>query len=188
MKMKDVRPYSVWTLSYTKRYYLTHPWVWFRHVWCNLRAAYWRSKYGFCPTDVFEFGYWFLDVIPQMLKYLAKNAVGYPGNDNFPTPESWENHLLSIVNLLENARDEVRDQKNEYAKEFYKFLDSKTIIEETDENGNKVHKIAPAPVEVEHKYFKRDMELAEEQDVMIEEALKLLAETPLKALWDQKRR
>lgn len=175
MKMKDVRPYSVWTLSYTKRHYLTHPWVWFKHVWRNLRAAYWRASKGFAPRDAWEFDYWFLDVISQMLKYLAENSCGYPANDNFPTPESWKNHLLSIANLLENARDEVRDKKNEYYPAYEKTIWGRRDMSE--EEKKKASEIA-------HKYLERDNQLAMEQDTMIEEALKLLAETPLKALWD----
>ena len=183
MKMKDVRPYSVWTLSYSKRYYLTHPWVWFKHVWCNLQAAYWRSRYGFAPQDIWEFGYWFLDIIPQMLKYLAENGCGYPGNDDFPTPESWKNHLLSIANLLENARDEVRDQKNEYYAEYMEHIEKNWEREwTTDENGNRVHR--PVDNDIIKKYFKREQKLTEEQDVMAEEAIKMLAETPIKRIWD----
>lgn len=180
MKMKDVRPYSVWTLSYSKRYYLTHPWVWFRHVWCNLRSAYWRSKYGFCPGDVWEFGYWFIEIAPQMLKYLAENGCGYPGNDDFPTPESWKNHLLSIANLLENAREDVRDQKNEYYDEYMKHIEEYEWV--TDDNGNKVYR--PIDNNISKKYIEREQQLAEEQDVMAEEAIKMLAETPIKRIWD----
>lgn len=176
MKMKDVRPYSVWSPCYTKQYYIKHPWIWCKHFWRNLRAAYWRARYGFCPSDVWEFGYWFLDVVPQMLLYLADNSVGYPGDDQFPTPESWDAHLRSIANLLENARDEVRDEKNEYAADYFKEEDS--IFEQ---QGNK---IIIKESDTFDKYYKRDLELMREQDIMIEEALKLLAETPLKGLWD----
>lgn len=176
MKMKDVRPYSVWSSCYTKQYYFKHPWVWCKHFWRNLRAAYCRARYGFYPSDVWEFGYWFLDVVPQMLLYLTDNSVGYPGDDQFPTPELWGAHLRSIANLLENARDEVRDEKNEYASAYFNEEDS---IFKQQEN-----KIVIKESDIFDKYYKRDLELAREQDIMIEEALKLLAKTPLKRIWD----
>lgn len=88
-------------------------------------------------------------------------VYGYPDNEKFPTPESWKDHLLSISNMLENAREEVRDQKNEYYPAY---------LEKNDE--------------IAKKYFERARQLAEEQDTIIEEALKLLASTPLKAIWD----
>lgn len=158
MKMKDVRPYSVWT---GRRWLLTHPWAAIKEFFLDLRAGYWRSKYGFAPRDVWNFDSWFLEVVPQMLKYLAENGCGYPDNEKFPTPESWKDHLLSISNMLENAREEVRDQKNEYYPAY---------LEKNDE--------------ITKKYFERARQLAEEQDTIIEEALKLLASTPLKAIWD----
>lgn len=183
MKMKDMRPYSVWKTSYSKRWLLTHPWIAIREFWYNLRAAYWRSKYGFASRDVWEFGFWFLDVVPQMLKYLAENGCGYPGDDKFPTPESWRDHLLSIANLLENARDEVRDKKNEYYPQYVEETNKNWKREWiTDEKGNRIYQ--PIDSTITKKYFAREKELSDEQDVMIEEALKLLIETPLRAIWD----
>lgn len=183
MKMKDVRPYTIWTYPYSKHYYLTHPWRLVKEFWHNLRGAYWRSKYGFAPTDVWEFGYAFLEVVPQMLKYLAENSMGYKimkddGNDE----ENWHNHLISISNLLENARDEVRDKKNEYYPAWKKQTLDDQFESWYDEKGYRHMKAKNN--EVVNNYLKRDRELAAEQDIMIEEALKLMAETPLKAIWD----
>lgn len=183
MKMKDVRPYSVWNMGYSKRYLLTHPWIAVREFWYNLRAAYWRSKYGFTPLDTYEFGYWFLDVIPQMLKFLAENGCGYPGDEKFPTPESWKNHLLSISNMLENARDEVREQKNEYYPQYIEEIEKNWEREwVTDENGNRIYK--PVNSKISNKYFERERQLMKEQDIIAEEALELLASVPLKRYWD----
>lgn len=183
MKMKDVRPYSVWNFSYTKRYYLLHPWSWIQHFWQNLQAAYWRSRYSFAPRDVWEFGYWFLEVVPQMLKYLAENGCGYPGDEKFPTSECWENHLLSISNMLENARDEVRDQKNEYYPLYLEEIEKNWSREwKTDENGNRIYK--PLESEITKKYFERESQLMKEQEVIAEEAIKMLAETPIQRIWD----
>ena len=175
MKMKDVRPYSVWTHAYSKRYLTTHPWLWVKDVWYNCKAAYYRSKYGFAPRDVWEFGYAFLEVVPQMLKMLAENGDCYPGTEEFPTPESWKNHLLSISNLFENARDEVRDKKNEYYPAY-----EKTIWGRHDMSEEEKKKVS----EITRKYLKRDSELAMEQEIMIEEAFKLLLRTSIKSLWD----
>lgn len=158
---------NVFRYNYRRRYYLRHPIKWWRETISIFKAAWRRATKGWCHSDCWELGYWFLEVMPQMLIYLADNGYGYPGNDSFPTPESWSDHLHSIANLLLNAREEVRDEKNEYWQEYSAKLEAGV---ERDE--------------IWQKYFKRDQELAEEQDIMIEEALKLLVETPLKALWD----
>lgn len=181
MKMKDVRPYSVWTHGWSKRYLLTHPWIWVKDFCGNLRAAYYRSKYGFAPRDVYELGYAFLEVVPQMLKMLA-DGDGYPGNEEFPTPESWRNYLLSISNLLENARDEVRDKKNEYYLAWEEQTWGDQFEEWYDEKGNR-HLKAKENTIVK-KYLERDAQLAREQDIMIEEALELINRVGIKSLWD----
>lgn len=173
---------NVFTLSYKKTYYLKHPIKFFNEVFNNIRAAYWRVSKGFAPRDAYEFGYWFLDIIPQMLKVLS-TGCGYPGDEKFPTPESWKNHLLSISNMLENARDEVREQKNEYYPAYMKELEKNWEREwVTDENGNRIYR--PVNSEISNKYFARERQLIEEQDIIAEEALKLLASVPLKRYWD----
>ena len=170
---------NVFSFSYRKRYYLKHPIRFFKEIWWMLRAAYMRATKGWCYGDVWELGYWFLDVFPPMLKYLADHGEGYKSE----TPEEWHNHLYGIANLLENAREESRDQKNEYYEGYEDYLKTRHQKNlEKDEHGNVIYK--PDNAEIVRLYFKRDRELEAEQDVMIEEALKLLAETPLKALWD----
>lgn len=163
---KNFKKNNVLKYSYRMRYYIYHPLKFIRETIQNFRAAYRRVVYGWCYLDCWNLGYHLLDILPDMLIVLSTGR-GYPGNDRFPTPESWSDHLHSIANLLLNAREEVRDEKNEYWQEYSAKLEAGV---ERDE--------------IWQKYFKRDQELAEEQDIMIEEALKLLAETPLKALWD----
>ena len=89
-------------------------------------------------------------------------------------------HLLSIANLLENAREDVRDQKNEYYDEYMKHIGEYEWV--TDDNGNRVYQ--PIDNNISKKYIEREIQLAEEQDVMAEEAIKMLAETPIKRIWD----
>lgn len=174
---------NVFSYGYKKSYYIKHPIKWWRETISNFKAAWRRATKGWCHMDCWEFGYWFLDIVPDMLDYLADNAAGWPVDDKYPTYEDWQNHLRSIANLLRNAREESRDQKNEYYEEYEKYLKTQHQKNfEKDEHGNVIYK--PDNAEIIRLYFKRDGELEAEQDIMIEEALKLLAETPLKALWD----
>jgi hypothetical protein len=110
---------------------------------------------------------WFLDVIPEMLDHLADHGSGYPGVDEFSTPESWENHLHTIASMLRNGRDEARDPRNEYADAYHKMICGKTYDRELSK-----------------KYLARDTELEQEQEELIKQALTLLRDTPLARLWD----
>lgn len=179
---KNFKKNNVLLYSYTKRYYILHPWSFITETIRNIKAAYHRIIYGWAYRDCWELGYYLLNILPDMLKVLS-TGCGYPGDEKFPTPESWKNHLLSIANLLENAREEVRDQKNEYYAGYMEHIEKNWGHEwTTDETGNKVYR--PVDNDIVKKYFKREQELAEEQDVMAEEALKMLAETPIKRIWD----
>lgn len=159
---------SVFHYGYTKRYYLCHPLKFLKDTWLICKAGWRRATKGWCYGDCWDMDTWFLDVVPEMLKHLADYGCGYKGD----SPEEWHDHLYGIANLLENAREDVRDQKNEYAEAYKKELQIRA--------GGGTY----SPTDTVKSYYRRDRELAEEQDIMIEEALKLIAETPLKALWD----
>lgn len=177
MKMEKRRP--IWKRYFKRSYYLRHPLRLLREIRDNLRATIGRAQYGWAPRDVWSLGDWLLDILPQMLEYLADNGAGYPGDERFPTPEAWRKHLISISNLLENARDEARDLKNEYAADYHKELD-----EWFNSMDREKRYINNEPSEITEKYIKRDMELAEEQEAMIEEAFKLLLSVSIKSYWD----
>ena len=171
---KNFKKNNVLLYSYTKRYYILHPWNFITETIQNIKAAYHRIVYGWAYRDCWELGYYLLNILPDMFKVLS-TGCGYPGTEEFPTPESWKNHLLSISNLLENARDEVRDKKNEYYPAY-----EKTIWGRRDMSEEEKKKVS----EITHKYLKRDSELAMEQEIMIEEAFKLLLRLSIKNYWD----
>lgn len=165
------------------RYYVKHPIKFLRETHSIIKAAWWRVTRGWCAGDCWEFAYWFLDVAPEMLDYLADHACGYPGNKRFPTYESWQEHLRAISNMLKNSRDEVRDKKNEYTEAHEKELEETGWPRyTTNSDGSKTVVVSDSPTF--NNYYNRDLELSCEQDVIIEEAFKLLAETPFKGIWD----
>ena len=174
---------NVFQYSYIRRYYLRHPFKWWRETISNFKAAWRRATKGWCHTDCWEFGYWFLQVVPDMIDFLADKGQGYPDNDKFPTPESWSAHLHLIAALLRNAREDRADLENEYYPAYQRMLDNGENCEHwTDENGN--DHVRWKDTEIGRNYHRRANEIAEKQDRMINEALRLLAETPLKAIWD----
>ena len=94
------------------RYYIRHLPRFLRETGRNLKCAWWRISRGWCPYDAWNFCEYFLEVIPNILEYLANNASGYPCS--YESMEKWHDHLISIANLLRNAQDSARDPKNEY--------------------------------------------------------------------------
>ena len=172
---------NVFTYGYRKSYYCRHPIKFLKETWCNLRAAYWRATKGWAPRDCWEFSYWFLDIAPEMLNYLADNGVGYPGDEEFDTIEKWHDWLHAQANNLIACREEEIEKHNEYEEAFMRsFKDMRK--EEYDENGNLTITFSDE-TDIDKKYFARCKELwAEAGKLRLNTFMELALHFP--AIWD----
>ena len=155
--------------SYSKRYYLTHPWKFFRDCYLNIKYAKQRICRGWCWTDMINMSDYLIDVMIGMLRCMARDSWGYPGREPFETPEKWISWLYYIANELEESKEENYEKRNEYYEDYMKRLDNWDINKEmTDED---------------RKYFEREKELAAEA---VERRTKALTELVkyFDYLWD----
>jgi hypothetical protein len=51
----------------------------------SIKCCYQRIKWGFCERDTWDFHWWFLSVMPEMLEYYKKTTDCYP----LPNEEMW---------------------------------------------------------------------------------------------------
>jgi len=169
---------------YRKSYYLTHPWKFFKELYWNARNGWRRMTRGYCGMDKWNFDNWFLEIVPNMLDDLADNACGYPGNDEFPTPESWSTFLHNLANDLRLCTEEAADKMNEYYEDYLHSFESDRLTEE-DEDGNlRVNlRHTPEGEEIAKKYFARCKEIEAEQEAIREEAFARLGRV-LPLIWD----
>ena len=166
------------------RYYIRHPIKFFREVKDNLENTHKRITRGWAYSDVWGMEEWFYDVIPDMLDCLADRSHGYPGNEEFPTYESWAKYLRNIANDLRLCSEESADKMNEYYEDYLHSFESDRLTEE-DENGN-LHvnlRHTPEGEEVAKKYFARCKEIEVEQEAIREEAFARLGRV-LPLIWD----
>lgn len=70
-----------------------------------------RGKYGIALPDIICLHSYLGLVISNGLKLLAEHEHGWPGTEEFPTPEIWESQLLEVAAKLEQAST-VDDQIN----------------------------------------------------------------------------
>jgi hypothetical protein len=159
---------NVFNWSYSKRYYLTHPWKWFKELWYNIKAAYRRVKYGWCYCDVWNWDDWFCSVVPPMLRHMADHGSAYPGHPPFETPEKWHDWLHEMAHLIETADETWQDEHNEYHEEY---------MEHIMDDWNK------EPSELSKNYMKRSQELAKEGEDNVRRALENLGQF-FYSLWD----
>lgn len=70
---------NVWNWGASGRYYITHPWIWFKELWYNITDAYNRMTKGYCAADWMNFDNWFKQVASDMFRDMAMHSHGYPG-------------------------------------------------------------------------------------------------------------
>ena len=176
---------NVFNWAWRPRYYLTHPWKWIKELFSNIHAAYRRARYGWCYMDVWELGYWLLEILPPMLRHMAEHGCGYPGNDEFPTYESWQNWLKKMANDIESVQESNVEKQNEYEEDFHKSFNMRP--REKENEADKFITItwneSPDHKEISKKYFERMKELTQWREVRMVEIFTELARK-IPTLWD----
>jgi len=91
---------------------LKYPSNWIRMFRCWRRSfvyAYQRITRGIADCDYWDLDHYFLRIFIEGLDLLIKYQHGYPGNEEFPTPEAWDNYLKEMRDCFYRA-----DETNEY--------------------------------------------------------------------------
>lgn len=176
---------NVFSYAYRKRYYLTHPLRFIKETGYNLRAAWMRITKGYCYVDCWDLENWLFTVLPPMLRHIADHGSGYPGNDEFDTPEKWSKWLHDTADTLERLSDEDWwDNHNEYSEEFYRLSEENRHCEEDGNGGLRVTWSDSADYnEIRDKWMARSMELKEERQKAIEDVMMDIARHA-EMLWD----
>ena len=171
---------SVWTFSYSTRYYLTHPWKFVKEIYWNIRNFIHRGRYGFAYVDVWNFCEWYPRVAANALCYLAEHGSGYPGYEPWETTEKWKQYLYELACKLEhcaNAQDICfHEGANEFEDAFHSMME---IAREKNIDINEI----PEYTSIKEKYFAREHELSEIDGKFIENTYKELGAN-LSRLWD----
>ena len=182
--MDNKGTWSVWKLPFSKRYYLTHPWKWFKDVSRCFKDAYRRCRYGWTWSDCWNWNTWFLEVTPPMLRHMADFGSAYPGRPPFDGEngaDRWHEWLHEVAALLESGCEDWQDEHNEYYDEYIEELTEHPFESWTDENGWVHHK--PIQSEITKKYIARSTELIEEGQKNVARALGMVAEH-FPQIWD----
>lgn len=93
-------PESVYTVV---RFFYNAP---VTHIVRSVETKIQRMQRGWGDTDTWNMDVYLARVIGGQLAYLAENTHTYPGNDEFPTPESWSAALTENSKMLLVYADE----------------------------------------------------------------------------------
>ena len=117
-------PLSVVNYSFTcaPRYYLLHPWLWFKDFWLLIQNIFRRARYGFIGCDVWNMGDWITAIFPPMLRQMAEKGYAYPGHSPFETKEKWETWLYHIADAIEQIQEDKQEARNRYREKYMQEL------------------------------------------------------------------
>lgn len=169
---------------YKKRYYLLHPWKFFITLWRNIKSGWQRATKGYCHYDLMDMDDWLLHMISHMLRDMG-NDIAYPGNEEFPTMESWQKWLNNLAAKFESARENSpMGPQNEFEKEWHALLWNRV-----DKNPN-ITTTIEYDTSREHydlirkQYFEREKEIYEERNRIVQEAFtELVRDHHFFSLW-----
>ena len=145
---------------YTKHFYLTHPWKFLQECWWNIKASWSRCIKGYAGRDVAEMDEFLLYLIPAMLHEMA-DGDAYPGNEEFPTYESWQNWCNSLADRFEAVQEKNWDGHNEWEEKWHSM--SPLFIPHPNLTTTYTFTAEEAE-EVRAKYYAREKELFEERE------------------------
>ena len=75
----------------------------------SFKWAYQRVTRGFADYDVWDFDGFLLNILANGLEHLADTTISYPGDEEFPTYESWIKYLREMAMCFRKA-----DEGNDY--------------------------------------------------------------------------
>lgn len=173
---------SVWQWSGGWRYYIRRPWKLFTQTYWNIRWAWQRASKGYCILDYTNFCEWFCQIAPPMLRDLAENGYGYPGNDTFDTPEKWHEWLNRMADQLEWCSETWREDHdiNEYKKPYFDEIER---VIKTCKGTEWLTKASEKEKQLSSKYYDREMELYEQSKEQLTKTMMEMSEH-WNRLWD----
>lgn len=183
--VKNIVKNSVFNYSYSKRYYLTHPWKWIKEFFQNCYHGWRRAIYGWTWEDCWNFDSWFCTVVPQLLKHLADYGCGYPG-EPFDTPEKWHDWLYKMAHRIERLEyDDWMEDLNEYSEDYIKTFEDDAYEEEHPDWPflTTTYNSSLSKEEIRKKYYERCAEIHKTRQQALEEVFLELGRN-FDCLWD----
>lgn len=113
--------------SYSKRYYLTHPWKWFHDIYVGIKNFWHRGRTGWAWVDLWNTDDYIGQLLPNMLKELATRSHGWPESEEHPTFEDWQLELRIMAKLLNILNIDVIMEDRKFESAFSDYRAGLTI-------------------------------------------------------------
>ena len=167
--VKKAKPVAWINAFYNPYKFWRAPIEWTKRFFRSFSIARDRIVRGWSPHDAWDLYVYVNQILGQGLEYLADNHVGYPGNDRFPTPESWEEWLRMTAKAFQNDNKE-NDEDNPYADRYWSYI-------------KPGHYNNTCPIELQENYWQMDRTIDKRKAADIKLAFRELGEY-WECLWD----
>lgn len=161
------------------------PWQWpanwpknIKHFFRCFKYVYQRATKGFSDWDRWDLDLFYNHLFVNSLREFAEKAMGYPGNEEFPTMESWQKYLNEMADLFEQSIEGYETPKNPYEKEFEDM-----ICNPKRDLLQNINYPTPEEKTLSKKYYKAEQKLAEYRENCHDKAMKMLKHV-FGSLWD----
>lgn len=180
---------NVWRMGdLSRRYYLTHPWAWFRDLFQRIKWAWQRSLRGYADCDWWNMDRWMIAVLAPMFDDYAENSHGYPGEFRGFTQEKWTNYIKEIAQHIRNADEDQTTQINEYEEAYDAICDTmsegaKRWVDDSGFIHYEFPSLADEEEEVRIKYNERYLEIMHWREAEAKKAFEMIGKEFFN-LWD----
>jgi hypothetical protein len=139
------------------------PWRRPANWWSNTKVFFRRFKWahqratrGFADCDVWNLDCSILEYLSGALNYLADHHWGFPGNEQFPTDESWTSFLKDMAQKFYQANESNEFYPTSAENEWWEY------INHDSKNERKLIELKNAMLEEERENeYKRERDFAE---------------------------
>lgn len=126
-----------------------------KHIPRALKYRVQRAFKGWAPCDTWNIDCWFMEVMPQMLRYLKENKHSYPV---YLTEKEWDNILEYMAFLLDEMDETKCSQQNEIWNEYFNSdrsisVDREAALARDEEIANYRYKCKDEFFKLFNKYF-----------------------------------
>ena len=114
-----------------------------------LKSKIQRFIRGYADEDVWQMDYWFINIIPKMLRQLRDEGRSYP--TKFKSKEEWDNELNKMIYYLEQSNPFDNKEGNEYSSD--ENFEPKKFIQKELEIQKQKDKMKNEFFKLFNKYF-----------------------------------
>jgi hypothetical protein len=165
--------------------YLKRPWKWVRYLFRNLKDIWHRGRYGWAPSDTWDFCTWYPRVGAAAMEYFSSHNECCPIDWTFNT---WNEYISYLGKRLERCAVSqdigFGEERNEYGEMLNEIMrHRRQEVRHPDGSITIKHELTPEEEDIRKRYFAREKEIHDADQAYIKDTYRFLGEDLTKIWW-----